>query len=42
VLAFQDCYLVILVLFLLLSPLIPLMKRPPVMEAPTLRVTADH
>src|SRR5262245_37788503 len=28
VLAFRDCYLVILVLFLVLSPLIPLMRRP--------------
>jgi len=28
VLAFRDCYLVILVLFVLLSPLIPLMRRP--------------
>jgi len=29
VLAFRDCYLVILVLFVVLAPLIPLMRRPP-------------
>ena len=31
VLAFRDCYLVILLLFVLLSPLIPLMRRPALM-----------
>jgi hypothetical protein len=31
VLAFRDCYLLIFCLFLLLVPLIPLLKRP---EAP--------
>jgi DHA2 family multidrug resistance protein len=34
VLAFRDCYLVILVLFVLLSPLIPLMRRPNIPARP--------
>ena len=29
VLAFRDCYLIILAVFLLLVPLIPLLRRPP-------------
>jgi hypothetical protein len=28
VLAFRDCYLVILLLFLVLIPLVPLLRRP--------------
>jgi DHA2 family multidrug resistance protein len=34
VLAFRDCYLAILILFLLLVPLVPLLRRPAVMAAP--------
>ena len=30
VLAFRDCYLAIMILFLLLVPLVPLLRRPPV------------
>jgi DHA2 family multidrug resistance protein len=30
VLAFRDCYLAIMILFLLLIPLVPLLRRPPV------------
>ena len=29
VLAFRDCYLVILCLFVVLAPLVPLLRRPP-------------
>lgn len=32
-LAFRDCYLVILALFLVLAPLVPLLRRPPVAGA---------
>jgi hypothetical protein len=32
VLAFRDCYLVILLVFVLLAPMIPLLRRPPVMR----------
>ena len=42
VLAFRDCYLVILVLFVLLSPLIPLMRRPPGAAFNPGRAIAEH
>lgn len=34
VLAFRDCYLLIMGLFVLLAPLVPLLRRPPSMAAP--------
>ena len=34
VLAFRDCYLVILCLFVVLAPLVPLLRRPPTAPAP--------
>jgi DHA2 family multidrug resistance protein len=34
VLAFRDCYWMILALFVLLAPLVPLLRRPPTMPAP--------
>jgi DHA2 family multidrug resistance protein len=34
VLAFRDCYLLIMLLFILLAPLVPLLRRPSTMPAP--------
>ncbi len=42
VLAFRDCYLVIVVLFVLLAPLIPLMRRPPGVAFNPGQVVSDH
>lgn len=42
VLAFHDCYLVILMLFLLLAPLVPLLRRPAVLTAPGQAPAATH
>ena len=37
VMAFRDCYLAIMILFMLLIPLVPLLRRPPVYTLPTER-----
>jgi MFS transporter, DHA2 family, multidrug resistance protein len=44
VLAFRDCYWMILILFLMLAPLVPLLRRPPGAGpgAPQLAAAADH
>ncbi|HXX48635.1 MAG TPA: DHA2 family efflux MFS transporter permease subunit [Myxococcota bacterium] len=42
VLAFRDCYLTILLLFLCLAPLVPLLRRPNSMAAPSQDAPAVH
>ena len=42
VLAFRDCYLVILTLFALLIPLVPLLRRPPAYPALATSRPLDH
>ncbi|HTO68301.1 MAG TPA: DHA2 family efflux MFS transporter permease subunit [Myxococcota bacterium] len=42
VLAFRDCYLTILLLFVLLAPLVPLLRRPATMAAPGAAAPAAH
>ena len=42
VLAFSDCYWVILLLFVLLAPLVPLLRRPPGLDAPGQPTAATH
>jgi DHA2 family multidrug resistance protein len=42
VLAFRDCYWVILILFVLLAPLVPLLRRPASMTAPGQAAPAAH
>src|SRR5262249_35046719 len=42
VLAFRDCYLVILMLFVLLAPLVPLLRRPATMPTPGQPAPAEH
>ncbi len=41
VLAFRDCYWIIMVLFLLLAPLVPLLRRPATMPAPGSLAASD-
>jgi len=41
VLAFRDCYWLVMILFLMLAPLVPLLRRPPTMPAPGALAAAD-
>jgi DHA2 family multidrug resistance protein len=42
VLAFRDCYLAIMGLFILLIPLVPLLRRPPLDPSPGLASALEH